>query len=153
MNFYFNKNSSRYYKPFFLSRERRYSTCIYYKLLSFVFNFQTCPGKCEELQPCVQCLQFRSGPYMDDDQVKIERLCYFNLSTTIEVFFGWVLHQRIQIYSQFDWIWYINHVENKVFIHVVQPFVYLETSKWLFFDLLLNNFFPSPLTNNSHSLG
>ena len=25
--------------------------------------FQTCPGKCEELQPCVQCLQFQSGPY------------------------------------------------------------------------------------------
>lgn len=23
----------------------------------------TCPGKCEELQPCVQCLQFQSGPY------------------------------------------------------------------------------------------
>jgi len=25
----------------------------------------TCPGKCEELQPCVQCMQFQSGPHMD----------------------------------------------------------------------------------------
>ena len=23
--------------------------------------FQTCPGKCAELQPCVQCQQFQSG--------------------------------------------------------------------------------------------
>ena len=30
-------------------------------------KFQTCPGKCEELQPCVQCLQFESGPYMEYD--------------------------------------------------------------------------------------
>jgi integrin beta 1 len=41
----------------------------------FTFFFQTCPGKCEELQPCVQCLQFQSGPYIDQTDEFGEKLC------------------------------------------------------------------------------
>jgi len=40
----------------------------------------TCPGKCEELQPCVQCLQFESGPLMDQTDkygVPLCDLCEF----------------------------------------------------------------------------
>lgn len=35
----------------------------------------TCPGKCEELQPCVQCLQFESGPYIDETDDVGNPLC------------------------------------------------------------------------------
>jgi protocadherin alpha len=32
----------------------------------FCEDCPTCPNKCEELQPCVQCKQFGSGPYMNE---------------------------------------------------------------------------------------
>ena len=36
-------------------------------MLSYcILYLQTCPNKCEELQPCVQCKQFGSGPYMNE---------------------------------------------------------------------------------------
>ena len=37
--------------------------------------FQTCPGKCAELQPCVQCLQFQSGKLMDKEDEYGVDLC------------------------------------------------------------------------------
>ena len=37
--------------------------------------FQTCPGKCAELQPCVQCLQFQSGKLMDKEDEYGVNLC------------------------------------------------------------------------------
>ena len=46
--------------------------------------FQTCPGRCEELKPCVQCVAFGTGPYSKE-------YCYGNCP-----------HESMQLYDVVD---------------------------------------------------
>ena len=53
------------------------------KGFNYVHNLQTCPSKCAELTPCVQCQQFESGPLMDktDPKTRMQmcELCPFKV--------------------------------------------------------------------------
>lgn len=38
-------------------------------------SLQTCPGKCGELTPCVQCRKFKSGPFYEEKDDLGRDLC------------------------------------------------------------------------------
>ena len=57
-----------------------YSSKYLYTVLNIGFLLtrqQTCPSRCDEFTPCVQCKVFQTGPYMANNQAKCITECIY----------------------------------------------------------------------------